>query len=149
MPNNRTILLVEDNPDDVALTIRALRRSMVVHDLVVTSDGVEALDYLLGGGRFAGRDLRQSPRVILLDLKLPNLSGLETLQRLRSEPHSRLLPVIVLTSSREEQDIAASYQLGATSYMRKPVDFGAFIDLIKLIGAYWLDLNEPPPRGVS
>ncbi|HMN26933.1 MAG TPA: response regulator [Caldilineaceae bacterium] len=148
-PDNRTILLVEDNPDDVALTVRALRRSKVVNDLVVTSDGIEAMNYLLGGGQYAGRNLSQMPRVILLDLKLPNFSGLEILQRLRSEPLTRMLPVIVLTSSREERDIAASYQLGATSYMRKPVDFDTFIELIKVIGAYWLDYTEPPPQGVS
>jgi two-component system, response regulator len=147
--DNRTILLVEDNPDDVALTIRALRRSAMPHDLVVTTDGLEALDYLFGTGRFAGRDLNHLPRVVLLDLKLPNLTGLETLQRLRAAPQTRHVPVIILTSSREETDIAASYQFGANSYIRKPIDFGLFVDLVKLIGAYWLDLNEPPSRGAN
>ena len=147
--DNRTILLVEDNPDDVALTIRALHRSAILHELVVTTDGLEALDYLFGTGRFAGRDLSHLPRVVLLDLKLPNLTGLETLQRLRAASHTRQVPVIILTSSREETDIAASYQFGANSYLRKPIDFGLFVDLVKLIGAYWLDLNEPPPRGAT
>ncbi|RIK44143.1 MAG: two-component system response regulator [Chloroflexi bacterium] len=143
----RTILLVEDNPDDVALTVRAFRQSMVRCDLVIAQDGLAALDYMLGAGPYAGRDLSQMPRVILLDLKLPSVNGLETLQRLRLDERTRFVPVIVLTSSREEQDIVASYSLGANSYIRKPVEFSEFIEMVKHIGYYWLDLNEPPPRG--
>jgi two-component system response regulator len=141
--DNRTILLVEDNPDDVALTIRALRKSALNHDLVVASGGLEALDYLFGTGPYRGRDLTHMPRVVLLDLKLPNFSGLETLQRIRADERTHVLPVLILTSSREERDIAASYRLGASSYIRKPVDFDEFLEVVKLIGAYWLDLNEP------
>lgn len=145
--SKRTILLVEDNPDDVALTMRAFRQSMVRCDLVIAQDGLAALDYMLGAGPYAGRDLSQMPRVILLDLKLPSVNGLETLQRLRLDERTRFVPVIVLTSSREEQDIVASYSLGANSYIRKPVEFSEFIEMVKHIGYYWLDLNEPPPRG--
>lgn len=145
--SKRTILLVEDNPDDVALTVRAFRQSMVRCDLVIAQDGLAALDYMLGAGPYAGRDLSQMPRVILLDLKLPSVNGLETLQRLRLDERTRFVPVIVLTSSREEQDIVASYSLGANSYIRKPVEFSEFIEMVKHIGYYWLDLNEPPPRG--
>jgi two-component system, response regulator len=145
--NRRTILLVEDNPDDVALTVRALRQSLVVCDLVIAQDGLAALDYMLGAGIYTGRDLSEMPRVILLDLKLPSVTGLETLQRIRTDERTRFVPVIVLTSSREEQDIAASYSLGANSYLRKPVEFVEFIEMVRQIGFYWLDLNEPPPQG--
>jgi two-component system, response regulator len=145
--SRRTILLVEDNPDDVALTVRALRQSLVVCDLVIAQDGLAALDYMLGAGIYSGRDLSEMPRVILLDLKLPSVTGLETLQRIRTDERTRFVPVIVLTSSREEQDVAASYSLGANSYLRKPVEFVEFIEMVRYIGYYWLDLNEPPPRG--
>jgi two-component system response regulator len=141
---NRTILLVEDNPDDVALTIRALRKSQLPHELVIAHNGLEALDYLLGNDQLKSSSGPLLPRVVLLDLKLPNFTGLETLHRLRSEPRTRLVPVIVLTSSREPSDIAASYDLGANSYIRKPVDFEEFINLMKTLGTYWLDINEPP-----
>jgi two-component system, response regulator len=145
--DSRTILLVEDNPDDVELTIRALRKSTLDHALVVAKDGLEALAYLHGTGEHARRDLSQQPRLILLDLKLPHITGLETLQRLRADPRTRCVPVIILTSSREEQDIFASYSLGANSYIRKPVDFVEFVDLIRLLGTYWLNFNEPLPLG--
>jgi two-component system, response regulator len=147
--DNRTILLVEDNPDDVALTIRALRKSALDHTLVVANDGLEALELLQGNGPQQGHELNQLPRLVLLDLKLPNLTGLETLQRLRAHQRTQCLPVIILTSSREEQDILGSYRLGANSYLRKPVDFAEFVELIRLIGVYWLDRNEPPPQGGS
>jgi two-component system response regulator len=145
--DNRTILLVEDNPDDVALTIRALRKSGLEHLLVVATDGLEALAYLHGTGKHAGRDPSHLPRLILLDLKLPHVTGLETLQRLRADPRTRGVPVVILTSSREEQDILTSYNLGANSYLRKPVDFVEFVDLIRLLGTYWLNYNEPLPLG--
>ena len=144
---NKTILLVEDNPDDVTLTLRALRKNNIANEVTVAKDGVEALDYLFGTGTYAGRDMRQMPAVILLDLKLPRISGLEVLERLRADKRTRLLPVVVLTSSKEEQDLIDSYMLGANSYIRKPVDFIKFVDAIKSLGLYWLILNEPPPAG--
>lgn len=145
--DNRTILLVEDNPDDVALTIRALRKSTLVHDLVVANDGQEALQYLSGAGKSAGHGQSTMPRIVLLDLKLPTVSGIETLEKIRANWRTRFLPVVIFTSSREEQDIAASYALGANSFIRKPVDFAEFIEMIKCVGAYWLDYTEPPPQG--
>ncbi len=143
----RTILLVEDNPDDVALTLRALRTHHLANEVVVAEDGVEALEYLFGTGKYAGRDPRDLPAVILLDLKLPRLDGLEVLQRIRSDERTRLVPVVVLTSSREEQDLVASYRLGCNSYVRKPVDFLEFVEAVRQLGLYWLLLNEPPPAG--
>lgn len=140
----RRILLIEDNPDDVALTLRALRTHRVANEVVV-EDGVEALEYLLGEGKYAGRDLRDQPAVVLLDLKLPKVDGLEVLRRLRADDRTRLLPVVVLTSSKEEQDLVASYSLGANSYVRKPVDFEQFVEAVRQLGLYWLLLNEPPP----
>jgi two-component system response regulator len=140
------ILLVEDNPDDEALTLRALRRSSVGNSIVVAHDGVEALDYLFGTGAHAGRDTRQLPQVVLLDLKLPRIDGLEVLRRLRADTRTRLLPVVILTSSNEERDRIAGYQLGANSYVRKPVDFNEFTEAVRQLGLYWLLLNEPPPE---
>lgn len=139
------ILLVEDNPDDEALALRALKRSSVGGDVVVARDGVEALDYLFGVGEYAGRDTRIMPRVTLLDLKLPKVDGLEVLRRLRADERTRLLPVVVLSSSTEEQDIASSYHLCANSYIRKPVDFIEFSEVVRQFGRYWLEFNEPPP----
>lgn len=143
----KTILLVEDNPDDEALTLRALKKNNIVNEVVVARDGVEALDYLFGTGTYAGRDLGQMPSVVLLDLKLPRVDGLQVLQRLRGDERTRLLPVVVLTSSREDVDLMRSYSLGASSYVRKPVDFIEFVEAIRNLGMYWLMLNEPPPRG--
>ena len=142
----KIILLVEDNPDDVDLTIRALKKNNILNEVVVAQDGVEALDYLFGTGRYAGRDASISPEIILLDLKLPKIDGLEVLRRLRADARTQLLPVVILTSSKEEQDIINGYKLGANSYIRKPVDFDQFIEAVKQLGLYWLVLNEPPPR---
>lgn len=146
--NNKVILLVEDNPDDEALTLRALRKNNIVNEVVVVRDGVEALDYLFGDGGYARRDLTRMPQVVLLDLKLPKLDGLGVLRRLRSDARTKLLPVVILTSSNEEQDRMKSYDLGANSYVRKPVDFDQFLDAATQLGLYWLVLNEPPPRRV-
>jgi two-component system response regulator len=143
---NGKILLVEDNPDDVKLTLRAFKEHNVGNDLVVVIDGAEALDYLFGTGRFAGRDLSHAPAVVFLDLKLPKIDGLEVLRRLRADPRTALQPVVILTSSKEEQDIIAGYKLGANSYVRKPVDFEQFIEAARQLGLYWLLLNEPPPK---
>jgi len=140
----KTILLVEDNPDDEALTLRALRRNHIANEVVVAHDGVEALDYLWGTGRYEGRDARQQPQVVLLDLKLPKVDGLEVLKRMRSDERTRRVPVVVLTSSSEERDIVASYDFGANSYVRKPVDFEQFVDAVRQLGMYWLLLNEVP-----
>ena len=140
----KTILLVEDNPDDEALTLRALRRNRIVNEVVVAHDGVEALDYLWGTGRYQGRDARQQPQVVLLDLKLPKVDGLEVLKRMRSDERTRRVPVVVLTSSSEERDIVDSYNFGANSYVRKPVDFEQFVDAVRQLGMYWLLLNEVP-----
>lgn len=139
------ILLVEDNSDDEALTLRALRKNNIKNEVVVARDGVEALDYLFGTGAHAGRDLTVMPQVILLDLKLPKVDGLEVLRRLRAHERTRLLPAVILTSSNEEQDRLASYGLGANSYVRKPVEFGNFIEAVRELGLYWLLLNEPAP----
>ena len=143
---NRSILLVEDNPDDAALTIRALKKNQIVNDLVVVHDGIEALNYLFGEGTFAGRDTKNMPQVVLLDLKVPKLDGLGVLRRIRSDDRTRILPVVILTSSNEEQDRIAGYGLGANSYVRKPVDFDAFVAATAQLGLYWLVLNEPPPE---
>jgi two-component system, response regulator len=139
------ILLVEDNADDEALTLRALKKNNIGNEVVVARDGVEALDYLFGTGAYEGRDVTLVPQLILLDLKLPKLDGLEVLRRLRADERARLLPVVILTSSKEEQDRIAGYGLGANSYVRKPVDFNQFIDSVRQLGLYWLVLNEPPP----
>jgi len=146
--NDTVILLVEDNPDDEALTVRALKKNKILNEVVVARDGVQALDYLFGQGPHAGRDTKETPQVVLLDLKLPKLDGLEVLRRLRADPRTRLLPVVILTSSNEDQDRINGYGLGANSYVRKPVDFDAFVTATAQLGLYWLVLNEPPPRRV-
>jgi two-component system response regulator len=143
---DKIILLVEDNPDDEALTVRALKKHNVVNKIVVARDGVEALDYLFGTGAHAGRDMDVMPQVVLLDLKLPKLDGLEVLKRIRADPRTELLPVIILTSSKEEQDLINGYKRGANSYVRKPVDFEQFTKAIQQLKLYWLVVNEPPPR---
>ncbi|MGI0493912.1 response regulator [Alkalinema pantanalense CENA528] len=141
----KVILLVEDNPDDEALAIRALKRHHIGNEIVVAHDGVEALDYLFGTGLYEGRDTNVKPAVILLDLKLPRITGLEVLQRLREDDRTKLLPIVVLTTSSEEQDLLNSYSLGCNSYIRKPVDFVQFSEAIRQLGMYWLLMNEPPP----
>ena len=141
------ILLVEDNPDDEALTLRALRKSNIANEVVVAHDGVEALDYLFGTGAHEGRDLGVMPQVVLLDLKLPRVDGLEVLRRMRADERTRLLPVVVLTTSSEQRDIVGSYSLGANSYIRKPVDFVRFAEAVQQLGLYWLLMNEAPPAG--
>jgi two-component system response regulator len=142
----KVILLVEDNPDDEALTLRALKKSNILNEVVVARDGAEALDYLFGTGARAGRGTRIQPEIVLLDLKLPRLDGLEVLKRIRADPRTRLQPVVILTTSNEERDVLSSYQLGANSYIRKPVDFEQFIDAVRQLGLFWLVLNVPPPR---
>lgn len=142
---NTTILLVEDNPDDEALTLRAFKKNNIKNDVVVAHDGVEALDYLFGTGAFTGRDPNATPAVVLLDIKLPKVDGLEVLRRLREDERTRLTPVVILTSSKEEQDLVRGYALGANSYVRKPVDFNQFTDAVRQLGMYWLVLNEPAP----
>ena len=145
----KSILLVEDNPDDEALTLRAFRKSNVLNEIVVARDGAEALDYLLCTGKHAARDVEDTPALILLDLKLPKIEGIEVLRRLRAAEHSRLTPVVILTSSREEQDVVGGYTLGANSFIRKPVNFEKFAEAMQLIGLYWLLLNEPVPDGAK
>lgn len=140
----KTILLVEDNPDDVELTLRAFERSNIQNEVVVARDGVEALDWLFGTGSHAGRDVNALPEVVLLDLKLPRIDGLEVLQRIRADERTNLLPVVVLTSSAEERDLVASYRLGANSYVRKPVNFAEFAEAARQLGLYWLILNMRP-----
>lgn len=142
--DKKVILLVEDNADDEALTRRALKKNNISNDLVVARDGVEAIDYLFGTGVHAGRGVA-TPTLILLDLKLPKVDGLEVLRRMRDDPRTRLLPVVVLTSSKEEQDLVRSYRLGANSYIRKPVNFEQFIEAVRQLGLYWLVLNETAP----
>jgi len=141
---NKTILLVEDNPDDVELTLRAFKKNNMANEVVVAVDGQEALDYIFGTGKYHGRDISYMPAVMLLDLKLPKKDGLEVLQRIRADERTKLLPVVILTSSKEEQDIIGSYSLGANSYIRKPVDFHKFVDAVRQWELYWLVLNEPP-----
>ena len=140
------ILLVEDNPDDVELTLRAFRQSNIINEVVVAQDGADALDYLFATGAHAGRDTRDMPQVVLLDLNLPKVDGTEVLRRLRADDRTKLLPIVILTSSREQQDLVESYSLGANSYVRKPVDFTQFVEAVRQLGLYWLVLNEPPPR---
>ena len=141
----RTILLVEDNPDDEELTLRALSRNNISNQVVVVRDGQEAVDWLEGTGPHAGRDPDDIPALILLDLKLPKIDGLDVLRRLRANPRTALVPVVILTSSKEDRDRASGYQSGANSYVQKPVDFTSFVDAVRQLGMYWLMLNEPPP----
>ena len=142
---DKVILLVEDNARDEALTLRALKKSSIVNEVVVARDGVEALDYLFGTGTHTGRDMTVTPQLILLDLKLPKLDGLQVLQRIRANERTRRLPVVIFTSSSEEEDMIKSYDLGANSYVRKPVDFEQFLEATKQLGLYWLVLNEVAP----
>jgi two-component system response regulator len=142
---SKTILLVEDNADDEALTFRALMKNNIGNQLVVARDGAEALDYLFGTGQYSGRDVNHGPQVVLLDLNLPKVSGLEVLRQLRANERTKLLPVVILTSSNEEQDLLRGYDYGANSYVRKPVDFNEFIESVRQLGLYWLILNELPP----
>lgn len=143
--NSKNILLVEDNPSDVKLTKRALEQNQITNELIVAEDGQEALDYLFATGQYACREIRDLPAVVLLDLKLPKIDGLEVLKKIRANERTRLMPVVVLTSSDQEADMIASYNLGANSYIRKPVDFKKFTEAVRMLGMYWLLLNEPPP----
>jgi len=143
--SKKVILLVEDNPDDEALTLHALEKSNVNHSIIVARNGAEALDYLFGTGAYAGRDPHDLPLVVLLDLKLPKIDGLEVLRRIRADERTQLLPVVLLTSSNEEEDRLKGYMLGANSYVRKPVDFDEFMRAAGQLGLYWILLNEPPP----
>jgi CheY-like chemotaxis protein len=142
---DKTILLVEDNPDDEALMLRALNKNRIANEVIVTRDGAEALDYLFATGVYEGRDLNHMPQLMLLDLKLPKISGLEVLQRLRNDERTKYIPVVVLTSSSEERDIISSYDLGANSYVQKPVDFNEFMEATKQLGSYWLIINKTTP----
>ncbi len=144
--SHKTILLVEDNPDDIELTLRALKKNNIVNDVVVTHDGEEALDYLAGTGNYTSHDKSDLPIVVLLDLKLPKIDGLEVLRHIRADATTRLLPVVILTSSAEERDLVSSYSLGANSYIRKPVNFDQFIEAVRQLGLYWLVLNQTPSR---
>ena len=146
---SKVILLVEDNPDDVALTLRAFKRSHLMNPLAVARDGVEALDFLFARGAHADRAGAALPTLVILDLKLPRLDGLGVLKALRADPGTALLPAVILTSSKEEQDIVSGYKLGANSYVRKPVDFTEFVEAVKVLGIYWLALNQSPPRSPS
>ncbi len=145
MVDTKVILLIEDNPDDVALTLRAFKKSNIGNEVIVARDGQEALDYLFGAGAYAGRNPAMIPAVVLLDLKLPKVDGLEILRRVREDRRTKLVPVVILTSSREEQDVVRGYDLGANSYIRKPVDFEQFNECVRQLGLYWLLINEPPP----
>jgi two-component system response regulator len=142
----KIILLVEDNQDDEELALLAFQKGQLANEVVVARDGVEALDYLFGTGQYAGRDVGALPQLMLLDLKLPKVDGLEVLRRTRADPRTRRLPVVILTSSKEEEDLIKGYELGANSYVRKPVDFTQFVDAVRQLQVYWLVLNEPPPR---
>ena len=143
----KVILLVEDNTDDEALTLRALSRNNIGNEVIVARDGEEAVEWLFCTGRYEKRDARDQPALVLLDLKLPKLDGLEVLRRIREHPDTRLVPVVILTSSREEQDRLHGYLNCANSYIRKPIDFAHFVEAVRQVGLYWLVLNEPPPQG--
>jgi two-component system, response regulator len=143
--DENVILLVEDNPDDEALTLRALKKNNIANQVVVARDGAEALEYLFATGKYSDRDASVIPQVVLLDLKLPKVDGLEVLRRLRADQRTKLAPVVILTSSNEEQDRLSGYGLGANSYVRKPVDFNQFIEAVRQLGLYWLVFNERPP----
>lgn len=141
----KAILLVEDNADDEVLTLRAFKKNNISNPVVVARDGEQALDYLFGAGAYAGRDAADLPQLVLLDLKLPKIDGLGVLKRIRADERTRILPVVILTSSKEERDVVNGYRLGANSYVRKPVDFDQFIEAARQLGLYWLLLNEAPP----
>jgi two-component system response regulator len=143
---DRVILLVEDNPKDEALAIRALKKNNIANEVVVARDGVEALDYLFASGTYATRDVSVLPEVVLLDLKLPKIDGIEVLRRIRADERTKLLPVVILTSSTEEKDLEGGYGAGCNSYVRKPVDFTQFAEAVRQLGLYWLVVNERPPR---
>lgn len=143
--NKRSILLVEDNPDDIELTIRALKKNNIVADIDIVNDGVEAIDYLFGTGIYSGKDISVIPHLILLDIKLPRLDGFTVLKHIRENTLTKLIPVVILTTSNEESDIKSGYLLGANSYIRKPVNFEKFMEVVKEIGIYWLFVNIPPP----
>ena len=145
----RAILLVEDNASDEKLTVLALKKANLSNDIVVARDGAEALDFLLGSGKYAGRDTTEPPALVLLDLKLPRIDGLDVLRAIRGNDSTRLLPVVILTSSTEDEDVVRSYSLGANAYVRKPVDFTEFVDAAKTLGLFWLLINRPPPAGRS
>jgi two-component system response regulator len=145
----RTILLVEDNPDDEELTLRALARNNIGNHVVVVRDGQDAIDWLEATGAYGSRDANDVPALILLDLKLPKIDGLEVLRRLRANPRTAIVPVVILTSSKEDRDRASGYNGGANSYVQKPVDFTSFVDAVRQLGMYWLMLNEPPPSQLS
>lgn len=142
----RIILLVEDNPDDVELTLRALKQYNIRNEISVVRDGAEALDYLFATGAYSDRDTSVMPAIVILDLKLPRVDGLEVLQRMRADERTKLVPVVILTSSKEEKDIVNGYKFGANSYIRKPVDFTQFVEAARQLGLYWLVINEPPPQ---
>lgn len=144
--DEKMILLVEDNPDDEVLTLRAFKKNNIKNEIIVAHDGEEALDFLFCRGAYAERAPQEFPQVVLLDLKLPKVDGLEVLRQIRADPRTHLLPVVILTSSKEEQDLIEGYSRGANSYVRKPVDFNQFIEAVRQLGLYWLVLNEPPPR---
>lgn len=146
MIRDETILLVEDNPDDVELTMRAFRKNKIANNVVVARDGVEALDYAFGRGSYVGRNTADTPRLVLLDLKMPRMDGFRVLEHLRADERTRLTPVVILTSSKEDQDLISSYKSGANSYVRKPVDFNEFLEAVRQIGLYWLLINESPDK---
>ncbi len=146
---NKVLLLVEDNLSDEKLTVRAFKKSGVSNEIVVVRDGAEALDYLFGTGKFEGRDTTALPTVMLLDLKLPRIDGLEVLRRVRADERTKCLPVVILTASKEHEDVARGYSLGANAYVRKPVDFSEFAEAAKTVGLFWLLLNEPPPKSTG
>ena len=146
MNAKQTILLVEDNPDDELLTLRALKKQNIANEVVVARDGESALDYLFGSGPYVGRDTSELPQLVLLDLNLPLKSGLDVLRELRADPRTRLLPIVILTSSHEDEDVVNGYALGVNAYVRKPVDFNQFNDAVKTLGMFWLLLNEAPRR---
>lgn len=149
MAQRNILLLVEDNPDDEELTLLAFERSSICNEVVVARDGVEALDYLFGTGTYANRDTDAMPALILLDLQLPKINGLEVLQRLRAHDRTKLIPVVILTTSNEQQDLINSYNFGCNSYIRKPIDFNQFMTVIQQLGMYWLLINEPPPIPIT
>ena len=146
MSNNKKILLVEDNPDDVELTLRAFKKNNIMNEVVVKRDGAEALDFFFGKDGVAGKGNNGLPAVILLDLKLPKIDGLEVLKKLRADERTKLIPIVILTSSKEQGDVVNGYNIGCNSYIRKPVDFNQFADAVKQVGLYWLILNEAPPK---